>query len=468
MISSATIFTALSVLLSDVEAGVVPAIQARAALNIATVSLTNNTGTPNHLASGIIFGVPDDDTQIPANMYTDWKYNFGRGGGCALPSPRSGWVNGTTEYENRFQQTLGNYRSAQKYGAKFICLFECMYGQWDVENGPYPGDNGDWASWDEMTQVFISDLKKNNVDLSDFIVEIINESDGPWYWKRSQEQAFEMWGRSYKALRSAFGSLLVIQGPSTSAEPSLGNNWWTGFAEYVKTNDVVPDTWTWHMETGGGNMLETTDNLHKLLDYYSLPYNNVNINEYAVAAEQVPTAGAWWIAQLERVNIPGLRGNWQSVPNLYDYLANLVSKPNAPNASPTASDYYPVGEYQVYKYYAQNMTGNRLGTMPSGDMALDVYATQDTATRKVKVLSGVRLQTGTWTIEVSPVSALGLPPSGSVTIECRQFDNNGPWGAVNSVGSCGTYYDSDYANDMISITLYQNDKQTAYAWEISY
>ncbi|KAI1020173.1 hypothetical protein LB503_006202 [Fusarium chuoi] len=447
----------------------IPGLVPRQSSGTAVVSLSNNTGSPNHLASGIIFGIPDNASQIPGHMYTDWGFNFARGGGPSLPSPAGGWLAGRTQYENRMKEVMSNYQAAKKFGAKFICLYETLYGEWDLNNGPYPGDNGNWTDWDTFTQAVIADMKSYEVSLDDFIIEIFNEVDGSWYWTRSQSQALEMWRRSYNAFRKAFGTDVTIQGPSTSAEPKLSNGWWTTFAQYIKTNNCVPDTWTWHMESGGSqNMLESTAGLHSLLDHYGLPYNNININEYATASEQVSSGGAWWISQLERVDAPGLRGNWQGYPGLYDYLANLVSKPNAPNAAADATGYFPNGEYQVYKYYAQSMTGHRVGTMPSPDMIVDVYATVDTKARVVRLLAGSRQKKGTWTIEVKTLSALGLPSHGTVNITCLAFPSAGWWGKVDAPSSCGVYPSTSYSNDKLDIILYQTDTGTAYAWEFSY
>lgn len=52
----------------------------------------------------------------------------------------------------------------------------------------------------------------------------------------------------------------------------------------------------------------------------------------------------WWIAQLERVNAFGLRGNWLSGYRLHDFMSNLVSKPNADNSAYnyTQAGYFPV------------------------------------------------------------------------------------------------------------------------------
>ena len=39
------------------------------------VNLGNNTGTPQHLASGVLYGIPDTANQIPDHFYTDSGYS---------------------------------------------------------------------------------------------------------------------------------------------------------------------------------------------------------------------------------------------------------------------------------------------------------------------------------------------------------------------------------------------------------
>lgn len=67
-----------------------------------TVNLGNNTGTPAHLASGILYGIPDASDQIPDHFYTDFGFNYGRAGGSQISAPGRGWIWGPDEYNVRF------------------------------------------------------------------------------------------------------------------------------------------------------------------------------------------------------------------------------------------------------------------------------------------------------------------------------------------------------------------------------
>ena len=79
----------------------------------AVVNLNNNTGTPAHLVSGFIYGVPDTPNQIPDKFYTDMGFNYLRAGGAQVPAPGRGWIWGLQEYKVRRQHrgpSLGDIR----------------------------------------------------------------------------------------------------------------------------------------------------------------------------------------------------------------------------------------------------------------------------------------------------------------------------------------------------------------------
>lgn len=68
-----------------------------AATGVATVDVAEQTGPPRHLASGILYGIPDQPEQIPDHLYKDIGFNYGRGGGSQLPNT-VGFVQGVEDY----------------------------------------------------------------------------------------------------------------------------------------------------------------------------------------------------------------------------------------------------------------------------------------------------------------------------------------------------------------------------------
>ncbi|KAF5240632.1 hypothetical protein FANTH_9483 [Fusarium anthophilum] len=433
--------------------------------NTATVDLSKGRGSPKHLASGFIYGIPDSGfgqspTQIPDHFYTDMGFNYARAGGAQMSE--GGWVQGLQAYAARFNSTKQNYLTSRKFGARFQLLPHDIWGtDHATSTTAWPGDNGDWTDYDKFLNQLLGDLQSNNM-LDGLDIDIWNEADGS-FWSRSQDQYLQMWNRTYKRIRSssAFKNVLLV-GPSSAGQPSTSNSWWVAFMKYVMANKVVPDQWTWHDEPG--DVANDHGNWQTLRQQYNAPDNQVNINEYAVFSQQVSTGAAWWISRLERYNYIGLRGNWLSGCALHDFMASLLGKSD--DNSCTAGGYVPNGEYQVYKYYNLNMTGTRATTTGSGDGKLDVYAT--IGTDKVRVLTGVNIATGTWYITINNLSSVGLPTSGSLAIHTYGFDDNGHYGGVSAPSDRGVYSHT-YSGNSVTFPVYQTtqDKNTAWTFEFA-
>ena len=147
-------------------------------------------------------------------------------------------------------------------------------------------------------------------------------------------------------------------------------------------------------------------------------------------------------------------------------MASLISKPDAlADYSPTATGYYPTGDYQVYKYYNQVMTGNRIGTLPSSDLMLDAYATIGDGW--ARVLVGVRISKGTWELQFNNLSALGLPSSGKLNVHTWGFpvvEQYAQWGEIDNPIDLG-WYGHPYSDDTVTFPVYQVDVNTAFAFE---
>jgi len=218
------------------------------------------------------------------------------------------------------------------------------------------------------------------------------------------------------------------------------------------------------MESGGGDMEGAYGALVTMLKTYGLPIKPLNIDEYSTYPEQVPSGSAWWISQLERVNAHGLRGNWLSGDQLHDFMASLLSKPNATTSSYnyTEGGYFPNGDYQVYKYYNEKMKGHRVGTIPSADLKLDTYAT--VGTDMVRILAGVRITEGTWQITINDLDCVGLPRSGSLDIHTWGFPFNGYFGEVDGPNDLGWAVHS-YTGNSVTFPVFQTDNSTGYAFE---
>lgn len=84
------------------------------------------------------------------------------------------------------------------------------------------------------------------------------------------------------------------------------------------------------------------------------------------------------------------------------------------------------------------MTGYRVQTTGTGDGNMDIYAT--VGKDKVRILVGVvNSQTGTWYVTLNNLSSVGLPTSGTLTIQTYGLIDNGHQGAVSGPTNRGTY-----------------------------
>lgn len=445
---------------------------------IAKVFLDQKTGPPQHLASGFIYGIPDQPDQIPAHFYRDIHFRYSRAGGSQLPNNR-GWARSEAEYEERFTSALSNYRTTRAHDGQFIYLFSDLWGAdgGQPKDALWPGDDDDWTRFDALLTRWIADARAAQ-HFDGLIFDIWNEPDLHFFWNRSKERWLALWSRTYQRVRAELPHLRLT-GPSLSAAPSRDNEWWVAFLRHVARTKELPDQWAWHMESGEdtSTMTNTAATFRAMLREHGLAdaaaSAEINVNEYATFPEQLPSAGAWWIAQLERQDAWGLRGNWAMSGALHDFMAGLVGKPGAGDKEKyqvAGTGYWPTAEYHVYRYYATEMTGERVKTAPTeGECELgDVYATVQG--RMLRILAGARARPGQWAVEVSGVPAATtttttgrrvkiktLAFKGDEKDHFRQFD--APDGAAE--------VDVQVEDGKIVLAVEHKDISTAFAFEVT-
>ncbi|KAG8828919.1 hypothetical protein FRC17_007327, partial [Serendipita sp. 399] len=386
---------------------------------------------------------------------TGMGFNYLAAGGAQHPN-HIGWIYGG--YTGRFASTAANYRTARQFNAQFILKMSDLWGADGTQgsNAPYPGDNGNWADYDKFLAQFVSDIKANGMT-SNIKLLPWNEPDLTTFWNRREFQIvqclevddadgasilaigqyLDTWVRTVNYLRSNLAGV-PIGGPSMAFQPSSGNTWWTSFMSRIKSSNTAPDVYTWHHETSITDPLNdlqsSQPNMVNLINSYGLPMREFILDEYGTYDEQNPSSSAWWIARLERYNMSGMRGNWLSRGQLHDFLASLLGKADVNNWAGTG--YYSNGEWLVYNYYATQMTGYRVATTGSTNRLMDSYAV--VGNRVVRILVGARQTTGTYTLQIRNLSALGLPSSGNMAVRTRQFNWSGKFGRQDSPQDLGT------------------------------
>nr|GAT51193.1 predicted protein [Mycena chlorophos] len=388
-------------------------------------------------------------------------FNYLSAGGAQFSSA-TGWIHGGySAYAGRFQDVLSNFKTARSYGAQFILKMSDLWGDDATQGsaGVYPGANGDYTEYEAFLTQLVSDLKANGMT-SNIKLLIWNEPDLTIFWNAPQSQYFSCWNYAVQFLRANLPGV-PIMGPGFSAAPNTSNSWWTGFLSNAQAANTAPDVYDWHHE---GSSTDTTNDLQwsqpemvTMLKSYGLTIGQFLIDEYANTGEQVPGATAWWISRFERYNMNGLRGNWLDGASLQDYLAGLLWK--------SGSTYFPNGIWQVYNYYATSMTGYRVQTIGSTDRLMDSFAVVGNGI--VRILVGGRLVTGTYSLEIENLSALGLATSGTIDVTTRQFSFDATEGQEGAPTELGVVAHS-YSGNVLSFPIYQTDKQTTWAFEFNF
>jgi len=259
---------------------------------------------------------------------------------------------------------------------------------------------------------------------------------------------------------------MKLSGPSLAYRPMANNTWWTTWLRQIAGNGTVPDYYSYHLEgtlTAVDNDPQYTNtSLAALLKQNNLPEQQVFVSEYAQQSEMVPGGYIWWISRLERYNFPGMLGNWLGGTQLHDLFGGLLTKRKDPKAY-TATDYVASPGYPVYKYYNQNMTGVRVRTNGSTDRWFDAYATK--GEDKVRILAGVKVKTGTWSLVVRGLDAVGYPPSGSLNVTTYSFEGS----SISQIAALPTHRGTDavtYSDNALTLMIRQTTQTTGWAFEV--
>lgn len=206
----------------------------------------------------------------------------------------------------------------------------------------------------------------------------------------------------------------MISGPSTASQPSTSNTVWTSWASQIAGNETYPDQYSWHF----GDPDVDGPAFQDVLSAYGLPSRLVNLNEYAMLNEMTPSGYAWWLSRLKRHDYAGLLGLW--VPPLYDAFANLLTKDHGDPQDEENDNYTGAAGFPLYSYYA-SMSGQRATTKGSANGKFDCFATIGAEGDQVRILAGSRVVTGSYTLEIQGLTAVGYPSSGTLDADYYAF-----------------------------------------------
>lgn len=247
---------------------------------------------------------------------------------------------------------------------------------------------------------------------------------------------------------------VLVTGPAMANAPAVDNDNWNTWMAYVADNNVVPDRYSWHqIGTWEREPDLTVYDFDTMRATYDLPENPIDMNEYAWPSEQNPANSAWYISQLERHDVRGLRANWGGGPDLHNWEASLLYATNSGTGT-----YYPNGEWQVYKYYAAMSGDTRATTIASPDFQFDVFATTGDI---VRILAGTRTVQEPYDIQIVGLTSRGLPDSGTISVRTYRFDWSGPMGEIGDPVDLGLE-DYSFSDDTVSLSHGDNSHKVTY------
>ena len=189
------------------------ALQARqsASQTEAIVDLSAQTGDSRHLASGLLYGIPERPGAIADEFIDKPKINLLRAGGLYLGTgcqyasqvrtgrpPISPAARADRVVQDKCDAvSTVDYQAIRRRGGTFMMLLNDMWAAWAPRDA-LPGDAGDWASFDAYLAHVIDGIKKNNMT-ERLQVDIWNEPD--WQVRWDQSQYIELYNHAYTAFR---------------------------------------------------------------------------------------------------------------------------------------------------------------------------------------------------------------------------------------------------------------------------
>lgn len=363
-------------------------------------------GSPTYRASGWIYGMTENGSGPADHFFRDVKFRYMRAGGAQLDGP-GGWVAG--KYDRRWNATRAQLLRTRSLGGEFILLPHDLWGADGYPISRFPGDNGNWADYDNFLTRLIDDVRATGVPVQ---WDLWNEPNITPFWNRPQSQYFELWRRTYQRVRAAFPQQLIV-GPSFAGVPTTNGTWWNQYLDFIRTSNTVPDIISWHSLPG--DPVANVAAANTTLDSRGIPHPRpYQINEYGASNEQNPGDGAWYIARLERAGADGLRANWASAGNLHNDLGNLLVRNSA-------GQHQPKGEWWVYRFYG-SQTGQVVSVTPSP--AYDAFATKTDGVAKVLVGGGGT--TGNVAVQLRRLDATsGIVQNNQVRAVVQRIPHNG-------------------------------------------
>jgi hypothetical protein len=363
------------------------------------VDVSAAVGGPTYAATGFLHGLSRDASRPPDELLLPLKPQLFREGGSVLPG--GAWAKGGYEgYKTRFQEVRDNYNRVCRppYDAELTIVMSDLWGAEGVTlqpSDPYPGDGGDWSSYEAFVAQVVRDVKAAGMDGDRIHYEIWNEPDfRDLYFPRPQAQYEETWRRGVRQIRD-LDPLARISGPTFTRMTTSGvGGHMDDWLDMTLASGTPPDILSWHAIIPGQvqDPVEEARLARKLLAERGLAHVQLELNEYLSPDQLNPGYNAWHIARLQRAGIEYAALAIYGPCCTFPLLDGLLTEQDGVLR--------PTAQWWAHERYA-SITGTLVSTSPSSDV--DAVAGADPDRRRVRVLLGNKVGSRG---EVGPVTVM--------------------------------------------------------------
>lgn len=359
----------------------------------ASVDLASSEHPVAHNASGYLYGLSTDGTE-PSDIWLDpVDSGLHVGGGAQLDG--GAWaLGGIDGYYTRWNMVSQQYdrMTSVSNDAEYVIRMSDLWGGDGVtlaDSDPYPGDDGDWSSFNSFVDQVVSDVSAKGMDRSRIQYEIWNEPDYDLFWPRSTAQYDEMWQRAVQQIRNQDPNARIV-GPGYTHYVS---DWIAGWLDMTIDSGTEPDILNWHDLQTGDDAVSAAADARNLLSQRELSNVKLEINEYVPSNEENPGYNAWDLARVEKSDVDyAALANWSYCCNTGALCATLTQDGTQPN-----------GRWWLYNRYGQT----RGDVVTSGSSAnIDSAANINPEGTQSRIVVGNSGFTGTFSFTLQNVDQI--------------------------------------------------------------
>ncbi|WP_424000264.1 NEW3 domain-containing protein [Haloarcula salina] len=354
-----------------------------------TVDVGKSTQEANYNASGFLYGLSDDGQDPSDKWLSPLNAGLFVGGGARLDG--GAWAKGGEDgYETRWEMVEQQYERVTTLDSdpEYVIRISDLWGADAVtvvdEDDPWPGDGGDWDSWDALLERIVSDVKASDMNPEEIQFEIWNEPNYDLFWNRSTERFRELWRRGVRKLRTLYPQARIVGPNYTHLLPDLRDRF-VEWLEMTIESETVPDIINWHDLQEWNDPVEDAEAIREILDEHDLDLP-LEINEYLPISQLNAGYNAWDMVRIEKSDVEyASLGVWTACCDSPQLVGLLSSTDDGPT---------PSGRWWIYERYG-SITDQLLATTGSADV--DAVAGTSSVSQKgdaVQVILGNRGYTG--------------------------------------------------------------------------